>query len=167
MKLTEISDDLCALDDLLEEVVGDVSGNEETIATWVAELTANLAAKLDGYADLIGAMQARADFRKQESKRLADRARIDEKKVAWLKARVIDAMNRTGNPVVESDRYRISVARNGGVRPMELIGEVPTNFCKTEVVQSPDREAIRASLEAGEYLPFARLMPRGERLVIK
>jgi hypothetical protein len=48
-----------------------------------------------------------------------------------------------------------------------LAGDVPADWQRTKTTVEPDRERIRASLEAGEALPFASLGERGRRLAIK
>jgi hypothetical protein len=167
--LLDITEDLRALDALLEEFGGDISepAAEAAVSQWVAELEANLGRKAEGYAALISELDARVEFRRSEARRLAERAKVDERKADWLRHRLLDAMNRTGTPVIETERYRLSVARNGGKQPLDIHDVVPTDWCRVEVVQQPDKDRIREALEQGTHLPFANLMPRGERLVIR
>lgn len=167
--LLNITDDMLALDAILEEVGGDVSGHEETVASWIDELTANLGRKAEGYAALIVELNNRAEFRRAEAKRLVDRAKIDERKADWLKQTLMNAMRMRGESVIETERFRLSVQRNGGKQPMELIGDVPTAWCNVEVVQTPDKDRIREALEncVPEVSEFAQLLERGERLVIR
>lgn len=165
--LNSITDDLLALDAILDELGGDVTGHEDVVAGWIKELQFNLTSKAEGYAGLISELEQRADFRKAEAKRLADRARIDQQKADWLRHMLRDAMQASGNRVIETDRYRLSVQANGGKAPLDLHDVVPTDWCKVEVVQTPDKVRIREALEAGEDLPFATLMERGTRVVIR
>ena len=94
--LLNITDDMLALDAILEEMAGDVSGHEETVASWIDELTANLSRKAEGYAALITELNNRAEFRRAEAKRLVDRAKIDERKADWLKQTLMNAMRMRG-----------------------------------------------------------------------
>ena len=77
--LLDITEDLRALDALLEEFGGDISepAAEAAVSQWVAELEANLGRKAEGYAALISELDARVEFRRSEARRLAERAKVD------------------------------------------------------------------------------------------
>lgn len=169
MRLIDISADMQALDDLLAEVGGDVSDPNVAAAVeaWMAELDVNFAGKVDNYAALITSIRARADVRRAESERLAKRAEIDEASADWLAARLLQALEARGTRKVETDRYAVSVVGNGGKAPLILTGDVPPEWCKFIEKIEVNRDKIRASLEAGEALPFASLGERGRRLAIK
>ena len=167
--LTGITDDLLALDALLDEHGGDVSDPavEAAVSAWMAELERSLADKADGYAAFIVELEARVRLRRDESQRLAARARVDERKCEYLRGRLLDAMRRTNTPVLNTSRYRLSIAKNGGVAPLVIVGDVPSEWMRTKVEVSPDRERIREALDAGTRLPFASYGERGERLVLR
>jgi len=169
MRLFQITEDLAALDELLAEVGGDISDPKvaETVDAWMAELDKNLHAKVDNYVALITEMRHRAESRNAESERLAERARIDEDASDWLAARLRQALEERGVKKIETDRYAVSIVGNGGKQPLVFTGDVPADWHKTRTTVEPDRERIRASLEAGEALPFATLGDRGRRLSIR
>jgi hypothetical protein len=75
--LFEISTDLLALYDRIEELGGDVTAPdvEQAIDAWFERLSHERDEKLDNYAALIRELEARAQARRDEAKRLADRAR--------------------------------------------------------------------------------------------
>lgn len=165
--LLQISDDMRALDDLLFEVGGDVSDPRvgEAIEQWIKELDANLEPKVDNYAALITELLSRAKARSEEADRLASRARIDSNAAAFLKQRLKLVLEERGVKKLETHRYQVSVAGNGGKQPLDLHGEVPPEFCATRI--EPDIALIRATLEEGTALPFAILQPRGTHLSIR
>lgn len=165
--LLDISADVAALWDLIAECDGDISDPavEAAVTEWLAEIEGGFEAKVDNYAALIRSIEARAEIRKAESKRLAERARIDEQKAGWLRERLMWAMQRLDRPKVETDRFRVSVQKNGGMQPLEIVGDVPPEFRR--VVSEPDTAAIRTALVEGKEIQFARLLPRGERLAIR
>ena len=71
---------------------------------------------------------------------------------------------------VETDRFTVSLAKNGGKAPLDIrcgVEDLPSWAVKTETIASADKDAIRARLEAGEALPFASLMERGTRISIR
>lgn len=165
--LLDISDDLLALENLLMEQEGDITGAEEIVKGWFDELEGDLHGKLDGYAALITEMLGRAKIRREEAERLSNRARIDENSAKYLKVRLLEFFQTHGHKKIETARYRISVANNGGKQPMEIDlqpDDLPDEFQRIEV--KADQEAIRSALEKIK-LPFARMLPRGQHIRIK
>ena len=69
---------------------------------------------------------------------------------------------------VETDRFRVSVATNGGKQPLIVQEDmVPDEYMKTTTTRLPDKDAIRTLLEEGTEVEFAKLQERGRRLNIK
>ena len=169
--LIEISDDILELDDLLYECGGDVSDPrfEEAITKLMAELNVELETKADNYCALITAMQGRAEIRMAESKRLRERATADENNASFLTTRLKKALEVHGIKKIETDRYRITVAKHGGKLPLLVDGEkeIPKRFKTVKYVWNVDNDAIRKALESGETLDFACFGERGTRLSIK
>lgn len=167
-----ISDDLLALENILAESNGDISSPEAeaALATWEAELSSNLSTKLDGYCSLIAEIEIRAAARQAEAERLRDLARTDQNAADALRERLRFVFETRNLPPVQTDRFRVSLAKNGGKAPLDIrVGadELPEWAIERKTVVSPNKDAIRARLEAGESLPFANLMQRGTRIAIK
>ncbi len=169
--LWDIDADMSALDDLIDEAEGDITACEATVDAWFAELKGDLSAKVDGYAGFIGELNARAEARKEEADRLAHRAKIDANLRDYLKNRLKDFFAARGLKKLETKRYKLTVAGNGGKLPLLLADsaknepeKLPEPFRK--VSYSPNAEAIRAELEAGKPLEFATLGERGTHLRI-
>lgn len=170
--LYNIADDLRALEALLVEAGGDISSPEALAAVeaWEAELSTNLGSKVDNYCSLISEIEARAAARQAEADRLADLARVDENAAKALRERLKFVFESRSLPTMQTERFRVSLAKNGGKAPLDIrVGpdELPEWAVKRKTVVETDRDAIRARLEAGETLTFANLMERGTRLVIK
>lgn len=169
--LWDIDADMSALDDLVEENEGDITACESIVDAWFAENQGNLVAKVDGYAAFIGELNARAEARKEESDRLAHRARIDAALRDFLKGRLKGFFESRGMKKLETKRYKLTVAGNGGKAPL-LLNDVAKNEPEKlpepfrKVAYSPNTEAIRAELEAGKSLEFASLGERGTHLRI-
>lgn len=191
--LWEIGSDLEALEALLTEVGGDVSEEEAEAAidAWLAETSEAEAQKLDRYGALIRSLEARAEIQEAESARLLERARVNRNAVSRLKDRLLMHLDRTGRTKAEGYLYAFTVANNGGklplltddVDPMQvaprfrrasLVLDAPTDEtldalreqCRRLDVML-DGEAIRAALDAGEDVPFARYGERGRHLRIR
>jgi len=167
----DISEDMAALDALLAETGGEITPEAEAaFAAFEAELAANLHSKTDAYCALIAEIDARAAARKAEAKRLADRAKTDERTADALRERLRFVWETRKLGKVETDRFTVSLAKNGGKAPLDIrcgVEDLPSWAVKTETIASADKDAIRARLEAGEALPFASLMERGTRISIR
>lgn len=167
--LFAISDDLQKLNELLDECSDDAQ-QQELIAQWFEQLGEERDTKLDGYAALITEMQARAEARKTEQKRLAELVAADENRAKLLKERLKWFFEAHDLKKVETARYSIGLQRNGGKAPLifkEGLSptELPEHFQRVTI--DPETTRIREALEAGEILEFARLGERGTSLRIK
>jgi chromosome segregation ATPase len=169
--LLRISEDMAALDQLIEERGGDVTGIEEEIAAWFSELGTARDQKIDNYCAFLRELELRISLRKAEAERLQARAKTDANTVEFLKARLKSFLEETNAGKIETERYTVSIAKNGGKLPLILhdpnvrAAELPPAYQRVSV--DIDKEAIRADLEAGKVLPFAALGERGTRLSIR
>jgi len=167
--LLEITDDMVALDNLIHECGGNMEDPqvEDAVSTWLSEIQHDLDNKVDNYAAFITELKARSATRKQEADRLAARARTDAGTAVFLADKLKFALSELGIKKLETDRYRVSVAGNGGKQPLDIYGVVPDKFMVDKVVSTVNKDMIRETLEGGEELDFAILQDRGDRLSIK
>lgn len=168
--LLDITADMRALDDLLEDVGGDISDPqvEAAVSQWFAELDQDLNTKVDGYCGLIRQKELLASARRAEADQLLLRARTEENQVKSLKERLKFAMTERGLKKAGNVRTA-SVCGNGGKQPVEIdpieARTLPPRFQK--VLIDIDADKVREALEAGEELAFARILPRGTHLRVK
>lgn len=165
--LYTISGDLAAIEALLDEAQGDITGHEQTIERWLEEAEGARDDKLDRYAALIRECEARADTRRAEAKRLTDRAKVDENKAEGLKRTLKWFFEAHELKRIETPRFKLTLAKNGGRAGVEVLAppeELPPEFVRTK--REPDVDAIRTALEAGQFLPFATLKERGHSIRI-
>ena len=167
--LYDITEDLIALDELLESVDGDITDEavESAITEWFKELGDNLETKVDNYAQFIIELKARAAVRKAEASRLTARAKVGLNNADSLIKRMKEAFIAMDMKKLETKRFCVSVAKNGGLCPLDIHGDVPKEYTKSTVVVSNDTEKIREVLGSGKELEFATLQERGTRLAIK
>jgi hypothetical protein len=168
--LYEISADLQALEMLLTEVGGELPDEvaEAAIDSWLEETAGATREKVDNYCALIRELEARRDTRKAEAKRLAERAGIDDGVVDRLKTRLLWFFEAHAIKTLETTRFRVTAAQNGGLQPLIItapLEDIPDEFI--EFVRKPMNPIIRELLEAGENLPFAELGERGKSIRIK
>lgn len=159
--LFELTSDALFLDELLEQIGGEITDAEveAQIDEWLSEIGDALNEKLDAYVTLIAEFQARAEARKRESERLRARAQVDANNAERLKARLRLYFERTGKRKVETARFTVSLVNSGGKLPLiinpafvaqpELLPEQ-----LRKVTFAPDGDAIRRALESGELASF-------------
>lgn len=166
----EISQDMQDLEAFLIEAGGDITDPEveKKVVAWMDKVDKDWSNKVENYCQLINEMEARAKARKDEAKRLAARADIDLKSASALKERLLFVMESRNMKKTETPSFRISVAKNGGKKPLDLdLDNVSKEYLINTVVTSVDKDKIRADLEAGADLVFATFVDRGTHLRIK
>lgn len=169
--LFDISDDLLALEDTLDALSDDAT--PEQIAELIDAALATsgeLETKLDNYAALIRQTEARAEARRTEIARLTSLVVADSNRTARLKERLKYFFDSRRISKFETARYKFAIANNGGKLPLEIDGDpelLPEPYRRIRVTITPDQDAIRAALETGEQLDFARFGERGTNLRIK
>jgi len=167
--LFSIGDDLEKLNELLDEADDDAQ-QQELISQWLEQLGTERDAKLDNYAALITEMLARAEVRKLEAKRMMELAVADESRARLLKDRLKCFFEAHNLKTIETPRYRLSLAKNGGKAPLILDDSIPATQLPEQfqrVSIEPDTKAIREVLETGQQLTFAQLGERGTSIRIK
>ena len=130
--------------------------DEQMIEDTLESIEGEIEEKADNYAKIILELEAKANARKAEAKRLTESAKIYENRIKRLKANLFDSMKNVGKP---------KFSQNGGKAPLKIDGEVPEEYKKT--ILEDDTDKIREFLENGNELPFAHLEARGESLRIK
>jgi hypothetical protein len=128
--LHEIEGDFAALDALLEEVGGDLTAEEAEAAVdqWLESLGEERDAKLNGYARRIQTLEAAAEAKKAEERRLAAQRKQDESRADWLKGRLLAYVQRAGMQIrgkethqVETTLFRFVETLNGGKQALTYL----------------------------------------------
>lgn len=175
--LFEIGAELQALDALLEELGGDVSNPEvgAAIDLWYASLTADEGQSLENWVGYVRQLEMEAAVAREEAERFLAKARSRESRITWLTAAMKAHLERTGRTKATTAAGRtIAVQKNGGKPPLAWTGpaggmvtpdDVPDEFCK--VRREIDVDKVRAALETGTQLPFAKIEERGTHLRIR
>jgi hypothetical protein len=169
--LLEIADDMVAFYAAVEAAVdegGEIAPEAEAaLDAWFAELSQDRDKKVDAYAALIREWTLRAAARREEMERLAKRVKADENAAKRLKERLKFFMESQGLDKIETKRFRVSVAKNGGKLPLELTvrpEQLPMDFQLSQVIV--DEQRLRKALEDGREVPGAKLGERGTHLRI-
>lgn len=165
--LYQLTEDLLRLESLLLDSANDTGEVDQALADFLESTESDFTAKVDNYCALIRTLEERAKARRVEVARMTDLAHRDEIAVERLKGNLKAALERTGRLKVESDKFRVTVKKNGGQAPLEIFGVPSPEFIKTKTQPVYDRDAIREAIESGQTLDFARIGERGTRLEIK
>jgi hypothetical protein len=172
--LLEISQDLLNLEAQLDELAELPDEQQQIVVEWLEEIwtekQSELKTKLENYAQYIRELELRAEARRAEAKRIADRAKVDENRAKCLKVMLMQFFQTHDLKTIETATFKLSLTKNGGKLPLILdetysVAEIPDALCKVE--RTPDLDAIREALEAGKTLEFARLGERGQSIRIK
>lgn len=125
--------------------------------------------KVDAYCSLIAEITARMAARKAEAERLYMSAKVSENAVVRLKTALLESFKILGIKKLETERFTVTVAGNGGMLPLIVDPLLNPETLPKElqrVTITADNEKIRAALEIAP-LPFAKLGERGTHLRIK
>lgn len=134
----------------------------------LAGLDTVLEAKADDYAGLIQELLVRAEARADEARRIRALADADRALADRLKQRLKEAMEAVGKLKLDTPRFKLVVAGNGGKQPLEVAVEPTALAPQYQAVKvEANKEAIRAALEAGTAVPGCTLLPRGTSLRIR
>lgn len=126
--------------------------------------------KLEACAALRENWLADADAMDKIAAHYAARAKADRKQAERMTEWMRFAMTSNGIDKAVAGRYKLSIVANGGKAPMILsegydLAALPEHF--TIITKEINKGAIRAALEAGEVLEFAKMGERGSSLRIK
>ena len=121
--------------------------------------------KAEGYVCVAKELEAEADKFDKEIERLIrnrDSLRNNAKRV---KATLLNAMDLIDKPKITTEHFKVSIAKNGGLQPMKITGEIPEDYLLYK--PEPDNKKIREALDSGLVLDFAHLEERGRHLNIR
>lgn len=164
------ADLLAMLDRIDDEGLDDDSST--MIGTWLTQLEGETAMKFEELGRLLREIEGTTALLEEEAERLRTRALASKRKATRIKRAVMDLMALANMKQMRTRSFTFSRCDNGGKQPV-VVDDVDANdvaavrpdlvVVKTEV----NKEAVRAALEAGDSLPFARFAPRGEHLKVR
>ncbi len=187
MKLLEIQADQQAFLDLIDEAGGEITPeNEVAINAMIEEIKANVAEKADSLCNFLAHLDAREAMYKERkeifakseqtakntSKRVRDRFKEVGIANGWLSCSEPipgQKKKKPGAKIETTSGWVVSVQNSGGVRALtidESYKDIPEEYLIWEEPKI-DKAKVRAALEAGQELPFAKLEPQGVTLIIK
>jgi hypothetical protein len=173
--LLDISNDYGRFFDLLESVELDEMSPEEDqqLTSFLMALDEERDKKLDNIGAFVKDLEARGKARTEIRKQMEKLEKADFNKAKYLKEFVLHFFQANGiNDTIQTLRCKFRKQPNGGLMPLVLTESavvephlLPERFQKVTI--TPDTDAIRAALDAGEELKgIAMFAERGEHLRI-
>ena len=168
MRLYEITGELLALQELLENPLDD----EDVLKDTLEAVHGEYEFKLESYCKVIKNLEADIVGIKAEVDRLSGKRKVLENNIDRLKKAMFESMKATNTPKVKGQLFTVAIQKNGGVIPINydkndknITANLPDHL--VNIVKTPNLEAIRELLEAGKVVDGFTLGERGESLRIK
>lgn len=141
--------------------------DEQTIIDTLDSIEGAIDEKAENYAKIIKDIERSIENVSEEIKRMQERQRVMKNRQEWLKNNLFTAMKEVGKTKIKGDIFTISISKNGGAAPLEVLvsaDELPDELRK--VKYEADKEALRKLAEQGDTR-YAVIKERGESLRIK
>lgn len=151
MTLFQMSDTARQLHELLES--GDI--DEQVLLDTMESIGAG--EKLEDYVYVMKSMEAEMSMYDTEITRLKENKRVLENRTEYLKSKIIEYMQATGQKTANSGTFKLTMRENKSCEitneseiPLEFLREVPAKY-------EPDKKALLAALKNGEKISGASL----------
>lgn len=150
-------------DDGLEEA--------DILQAWFETVAEEEEIKLDAYCSLIMQLTMEQHAAQAEAREWLRKAAGRERRVKWLKTRLMQHLVATGRTeALTASGRKVAVQNDGGLLPLVIEDTVAMDAIPRHYVvltEAIDNVKVRAALESGQELPFAKLAPRGQHLRIR
>lgn len=148
----------------LYDMATDPDTDPEVLEGSIESVMGAIQVKSCAYANLIKQLEMEQNQAEMVSKAFADKARVRKNNVKRLKEALMIAMDKLDMTALPAGAFTFKIAKNGGLQPLKIDGEVPQNM--TKVIVEPDNDKIREFLKDNEC-EWAHLEERGRHIVIK
>lgn len=144
------------------------SGMEpEMIADTLDSIEWELEAKVEQILAVCKNESAHAEALREESKRLAERARLSENRVARLKEYVARSLETAGKKSITAGLHEVTVREPSRSVEITDSGALPAQFVEYETTIKADKLAIKKLIDAGQEVPGAIIKVGKPSLIIK
>lgn len=157
--LAVLVDDQLALDNLLLEVAGDITNpeTEEIVHNWISEVKSGIATKVDSYEFKQEAIKSQIEKFKSRAEMFTAAARALANLSESLKDRLKFAMLELDATELNGNLFRYKLSNSKPTVQIYDESKLPKKFLKSKTTYSPDKEAIKAAIDAGEPVSGACL----------
>ena len=161
MTLYELTNEYLELLDMMQ----DPDVDPEVLQDTMEAVGGDLEVKADSYVIVMKELQAQADKFKNEIERLTKQKTSIENNIKRMKENLLSSMQAIGKDKLPTEHFKLSIAKNGGLQPLKITGDVPDVFMIME--PKPDMKRIREALEEGFEPDWAHLEERGVHLNVR
>jgi len=141
----------------LLEILRSGEVDEDQIETALAEVEQELVAKGADYIAVFQGLDAHIDAVSAEIKRLKDYKKSLEGNQKRMKNTVVEVMHRLGRESISTGRGAFKLKWNPESVEIDDIDKVPSQYLKTTITTSPDKNSIKAAIKAGDLVPGCHL----------
>lgn len=136
-------------------IAEDPDVDPQLLADTMEALEGEIEKKADGCARVMRELSASAKARREEAKRLTERARVEENNMKRIGAAVQNLMMIAGKRKLRTELFDISIAKNPDSLVIPDETKVPEQFLKAEI--SVDKAAIKQAMKDGQKFDWAYL----------
>jgi len=159
--LYELTGDFLQVKEMMESGEYD----QETLQNTMDCIQCSIEEKAENIVKIMKEKDGQALVYKTEIERMATNKQAVENDVKRLKDMLKTTMDVAELKKIVTPLFKISIAKNGGALPIEILGDVPDEY-KTTPTPVPDKTKIKELLGAGD-VAWAKFRERGESLRIK
>jgi len=164
LSLFGITEEMRAMNDLLEIDGGEIEDAHEELIEYVEKL---LTTKADGIIGFIGYLESeivRAKTRQSEIGEFISRA---ENKIESIKKYSMSCMERLDVAEINGEFDRLVIPKPRKIVFIEDKNKLPPHLLRIKQVIEPDKKAIKKELESGKEITGARLAEGKKSLAVK
>lgn len=144
------------------------SGMEpEMIADTLDAIEWELEAKVEQILAVCKNETAYAEALKEESKRLAERAKASENRVASMKEYVANSLDTAGKKSIRAGIHQVTVRAPSRSVEITDSGALPPDLVEYETIIKADKLAIKKLIDSGQDIPGATIKVGKPGLIIK
>ena len=152
-KLANIMDEISSMLSVPDEEL--TPEQQAIMADYLNELAEQEEEKIDGFVSFIRKEQARANFQKEEAKRLNASAKAIENKIERFKDYYRGVMQAHGVSKIAGKVYTASIRSTARADVIEE--QLPDKWFNIKTTREPAKAEILRALKAGEVIPGASI----------
>lgn len=160
----QIQEEISNMLDIPEEMLDE--SQSQAMEEYLAELGQQEASKVDAFSQFIMLESDRVKALKEESKRLAARAKAAENRIENFKAHYAAVMAANGLKKIRGDIYTLSLRKSESVKVndafdiLSRLGEIDPALVRRKEIIEPEKAAIKEALKAGQKIPGCQLVEK-------
>ena len=136
-------------------IAEDPDVDPQVLSDTMEALEGEVEKKVDGCVRVMRELSASAKARREEAKRLTERARVEENNMKRIGAAVQNFMAIAGKRKLRTELFDLSIAKNPDSLVITDETKVPEQFLKAEI--SVDKAAIKQAMKDGQKFDWAYL----------